>query len=73
MLLASVVLLKQTIGRLVGANGPQVAIVAAMPVAAIALAVLVRQATRARVPQTGGHGRKPRSGSVEVMLSMPAC
>ena len=78
MLLACVVLLKQSLGRALGAAGPQVAIVTAMPLAAVLMLALARRALRAREPPHGGRGSRGRGartlgadGVIEVTLSEP--
>ena len=57
MLLACVVLLKQSLGRLIGPpHGAQVSIITALPLAALIMLLLVRVAAKAREPRRRGGG-----------------
>lgn len=70
--LASVVLLKQTVGRAVGEGGAHVAIITAMPVAALQLVALLAHVRRVR-RHSGLLPSKGPGNMVEVTLSEPPC
>ena len=73
VLLASVVLLKQSLGRIVGEYGHKVAMITAIPVALLVLAVIVRRAMRGRRATNRDARAAAAASVVEVTLSEPPC